>query len=1166
MSDFSIVTDSVSNNPGLISEALHDTLFYPELSAFLTDGEIKNIEDVALGMQTHLLIDYPYHGDFMLTEASGQTHYAKQFVTEITREEITKLGGDLSNTLHSPLMGVPPVEETGPAIKCTSCDVTGCAGHFGMITFPELILNPDKGMVYTLIDLLACICWETGHLSVPPGILEEQGIVAKGMIPKERIKRIAELTNKTTTKCVCGSCKKKVFDKKVSHAQGYVVYKEGDSDIIQYISPSDVHEMLSHLGADDVRVLGFSSLKELEKFTFVGIPVPPNNLRPVYVVNGMRKENEETVLLSKLVQSRNRWQYSLKLKDIKKNLLSIRIDTENVPTISEIVNAKNLVTKELDTELAEYDLKREDVESISEKRQEIGYIEGRSGRLSGEEKRKLGSLKEAIQAYNLPSSVVRLLVKKYTKETTLESQKVYLSKPEIKKLIDGRRFVASEDTIKHHKDTYKIVLEIFKNVGLLFASKSGVMREVVNSKRSDYTARAVVVPDVEQRLDETPISATVALRTGKSVIATPENVMQLNILLRQGQVRYIQKKGRQTRQTVNDAEFSKGVCHIQIGDTITRGLQDGDIGLFGRNPSLQRANLYSSYIRVGKSFQEKTMGFALAFCEAMGMDFDGDTAYMKIPQAEAAIREAIDRMMGAKNLINTRTGAPWIAIAYNAVKLWRVVTDYEQEYEDEEIMNYLTDMSYRSDMEAGTDLADYLRDFKMRCDLLGVEYNTGKSLFSMLLPDNFTYPADGRPNKNGLLIRNGIIISGFVTSTDIGTNSICNIPHYLVRHYSSTVASDFIYRCYRGAYYLGDRFAFMLGPMDYILKEDRQIETQYTELYKKNLKLLRDLGERPTQVYDQAVHQQSVDNILSSMTVLNENLYERIAAENSMTRTDQKFVGKIVARLRVINSEILDQVDYVTDRYVGDLELISEAGKKVFYWDEEGRIEKKVPIEAITREIYEQAAEDNNKTYGEIVALVEKYYRLSQGLYNSFYLGSISKTKGSKEELGTMMGSVGQIALSLTRDEKGCEERCSSSYRVGTCDPGARGYIARGRIHGLDVTQKCAEHKMARKNMVTQQLGTPRSGHVARELINTLSSYITRGGATVSQTGYLLECLEGGDGLEPHKIIHIDKAPVPYDPVAASNQVSSDVGWTLVDDTWYHSILDGEGKRVYVKY
>ena len=78
---------------------------------------------------------------------------------------------------------------------------------------------------------------------------------------------------------------------------------------------------------------------------------------------------------------------------------------------------------------------------------------------------------------------------------------------------------------------------------------------------------------------------------------------------------------------------------------VERHLEDGDIVLFNRQPSLHKLSILSHFAKVRPY---RTFRLNECVCNPYNADFDGDEMNLHVPQTEEARAEAME-LMGVKN-------------------------------------------------------------------------------------------------------------------------------------------------------------------------------------------------------------------------------------------------------------------------------------------------------------------------------------------------------------------------------------------------------------------------------------------------------------------------------------------------------------------------------------
>ena len=97
---------------------------------------------------------------------------------------------------------------------------------------------------------------------------------------------------------------------------------------------------------------------------------------------------------------------------------------------------------------------------------------------------------------------------------------------------------------------------------------------------------------------------------------------------------------------------------LRPGDVVERHLEDGDVVLFNRQPSLHRQSVMAHRVVV---LEGRTLRFNECVCAPYNADFDGDEMNLHVPQTEEARAEAAHLMGVARNLCTPKNGEILVA-------------------------------------------------------------------------------------------------------------------------------------------------------------------------------------------------------------------------------------------------------------------------------------------------------------------------------------------------------------------------------------------------------------------------------------------------------------------------------------------------------------------------
>ncbi|KAH0454085.1 hypothetical protein IEQ34_018409 [Dendrobium chrysotoxum] len=186
-----------------------------------------------------------------------------------------------------------------------------------------------------------------------------------------------------------------------------------------------------------------------------------------------------------------------------------------------------------------------------------------------------------------------------------------------------------------------------KNRGLIqrLKGKQGRFRGNLSGKRVEFTGRTVISPDPNLKITEVAIPIVMA-----QILTYPErvsrhNIEKLRLCVRNGRYKYPGANfAVLTSGSLMDLKFEgrKNIANdLKYGDIVQRHLEDGDVVLFNRQPSLHRMSLMCHRARI---MPWKTLRFNESVCNPYNADFDGDEMNLHVPQTEEARTEALTLM------------------------------------------------------------------------------------------------------------------------------------------------------------------------------------------------------------------------------------------------------------------------------------------------------------------------------------------------------------------------------------------------------------------------------------------------------------------------------------------------------------------------------------------
>ncbi|RLF78729.1 DNA-directed RNA polymerase subunit A' [Palaeococcus sp. (in: euryarchaeotes)] len=267
-----------------------------------------------------------------------------------------------------------------------------------------------------------------------------------------------------------------------------------------------------------------------------------------------------------------------------------------------------------------------------------------------------------------------------------------------------------------------------KTLSQRLKGKEGRFRGNLSGKRVNFSARTVISPDPMISINEVGVPLAIAMELTIPEKVTEFNMEKLKKLISNGPDKYpganyvIDPEGRRIRIMETNRETVLEM--LDIGWTVERHLMDGDIVLFNRQPSLHRMSIMAHRVRV---MPYKTFRLNLSVCPPYNADFDGDEMNLHVPQTEEAQAEARILMEVQNHIISPRYGGPLIGGIQDHISGGYLLTREGAYFTRLEVEQML--------MFAGVDVDELPEPDRVE---KGVEFWSGKTIFSLLLPKDLT--------------------------------------------------------------------------------------------------------------------------------------------------------------------------------------------------------------------------------------------------------------------------------------------------------------------------------------------------------------------------------------------------------------------------------------------
>lgn len=352
-----------------------------------------------------------------------------------------------------------------------------------------------------------------------------------------------------------------------------------------------------------------------------------------------------------------------------------------------------------------------------------------------------------------------------------------------------------------------------KGIKERIAGKEGQMRNNLLGKRTNQSGRTVIGPDPNIGMSTLVVPRVMADILTIPEIVCPFNVEHLEKVVNTGKAKYLVRDGKKmnvemmrcfrgtllehgdivyskngVERPVNDTKmrledgdqilrngiFLDNVQYpkiknvkLQIGDIVHRKLQDGDVAMLNRQPTLHKGSMLAFHIKI---LPIKTLKINLAVAKPFNCDFDGDEMNIHIPQSLEARAELEMLSTPRECLISSQAGKPNMTIVQDSL-----TAAYLMSLENRKTQTLSKENFFQHLFQArGVCHFNRFTEIKSLMESYGWNVYNGIGLLSCAFPSNFCF------QDADIVIQDGLLMSGSMTKKHLGaTNSslikyICN--------------------------------------------------------------------------------------------------------------------------------------------------------------------------------------------------------------------------------------------------------------------------------------------------------------------------------------------------------------------------------------------------------
>ncbi|KAG1252182.1 hypothetical protein G6F68_011904 [Rhizopus microsporus] len=208
-----------------------------------------------------------------------------------------------------------------------------------------------------------------------------------------------------------------------------------------------------------------------------------------------------------------------------------------------------------------------------------------------------------------------------------------------------------------------------KSIRARLKGKEGRLRGNLMGKRVDFSARTVITGDPNLALDQVGVPRSIARNLTYPEIVTPYNIDKLQQLVRNGPLEHPGAKYviRDNGERI-DLRYRKraGEIPLQYGYRVERHINDDDVVIFNRQPSLHKMSMMGHRVKV---MPYSTFRLNLSVTSPYNADFDGDEMNLHVPQSLETRAEVTEICMVPKQIVSPQSNKPVMEIAFY-LKIW----------------------------------------------------------------------------------------------------------------------------------------------------------------------------------------------------------------------------------------------------------------------------------------------------------------------------------------------------------------------------------------------------------------------------------------------------------------------------------------------------------------
>ncbi len=315
--------------------------------------------------------------------------------------------------------------------------------------------------------------------------------------------------------------------------------------------------------------------------------------------------------------------------------------------------------------------------------------------------------------------------------------------------------------------------------------KEGRIRGNLMGKRVDFSARTVLTGDPNLCMDQVGVPLEIAINLTIPEKVYSNNITKLQNLVNNGPHNHPGAKYVIIDSKKIDLNYVKTPITLKIGDIVERHLDNDDVIMFNRQPSLHKMSLMGHRVKVLNSL---TFRINLSTCTPYNADFDGDEMNLHVPQSLSARSEIENLMMVQNMIVGPQSNRPMMGIIQDALLSSSLLTKRSVFINKQFYMNTIMNINKIKDDDDIIKKDDFIRRPTLLINTKNIKNIkttgsgyiklwTGKQLFSHIIPHiQYRKNSNEAPDNDDemtftdtrVVIKDGLLISGILDKKSIG--------------------------------------------------------------------------------------------------------------------------------------------------------------------------------------------------------------------------------------------------------------------------------------------------------------------------------------------------------------------------------------------------------------